>query len=106
MTTKLKQFGTFPARKELSEKHINSFKKKIKTEREILSEEAGHRATLSWILITISILWLGFTGIIIWQYGRGYLQYDSATSVSFILGSLAEVFALWKISLSYFFSVK
>jgi uncharacterized membrane protein YidH (DUF202 family) len=74
-------------------------------EKEIRQKEAVHRTILSWILVVISVLWLIFTGAVIWQYGRGYLQYDSATSVSFILGSLAEVFALWKISLSYFFHV-
>ncbi|MBO4555367.1 MAG: hypothetical protein J5706_01310 [Elusimicrobiales bacterium] len=76
------------------------------TDAKIKQNESEHRHWLSKILVGISVSWLIFTGIVIWQYGRGCLQYDSATSVSFIIGSLAEVFALWKISLSYFFHVE
>ena len=61
------------------------------------------RKCLSWILVGISISWLIFTAVFVCLVGTGVFVLSDGGVMTFILGSLAEVFGLWKISLTYFY---
>lgn len=69
----------------------------------ILDENRKTRNKISWILVVISISWLIFTGFVFVFIGLGHLSFSDGGQITFIAGSLAEVFALWKISLQYFY---
>lgn len=64
------------------------------------------REYLSKWLLRVAVGWLVFFGIVIILIGRGVLQFSDYSIITFIAGSLAEVFGLWKIALQYFFSDK
>lgn len=68
--------------------------------------DAKKRDALSLWLRWISVSWLGFSGVVIVLCGRGVLKFGQETIVTFIAGSLLEVFGLWKIALNYFFDKK
>ena len=72
----------------------------------IKQQRRGKRNQLSWFVLITSIVWLLFSGIVIISIGRGVLQFSDYSIITFIAGSLAEVFGLWKIALQYFFSDK
>ncbi len=69
----------------------------------ILDENRKTRNIISWILVGISIGWLIFTGVVFVLIGSGVLYFSDGGQITFIAGSLVEVFALWKISLQYFY---
>lgn len=64
-------------------------------------DEAGKREILSQWLRWISISWLGFSALVIILCGVGCLQFGQETIITFIAGSLLEVFGLWKIALNF-----
>ena len=84
-----------------SKEEFDSYKRGL--EYRIQDENRKIRNKISWVLVVLSIVWLVFTGIVFVLIGAGCLEFPVAGQVSFILGSLAEVFALWKISLQYFY---
>lgn len=69
-------------------------------------DEAKKRENLSVWLRWISISWLVFSAVVIVLCGFGILQFGQETIITFIAGSLLEVFGLWKIALNYFFGRK
>lgn len=69
----------------------------------ILDENRKIRNKISWILVGISIGWLIFTGVVFILIGSGVLDFSDGGQITFVAGSLVEVFALWKISLQYFY---
>ena len=69
-------------------------------------DEAKKRNILSRWLRWISVVWLGFSAIIIVLFGCGVLKFGEGTAMTFIASSLLEVFGLWKIALNYFFGRK
>lgn len=71
-------------------------KKQCKYKREYLSK---------WLL-RVAVGWLFFSGIVIVLIGLEVLHFGEVSIATFIIGSLAEVFGLWKIALQYFFSDK
>lgn len=73
-----------------------AIKRQCKEKREYLSK---------WLL-RVAVGWLVFFGIVIILIGCGVLQFSDYSIITFIAGSLAEVFGLWKIALQYFFSDK
>lgn len=73
-----------------------NIKRQCKEKREYLSK---------WLLC-VAIGWLIFSGRVILLIGRGELCFGEISVATFIVGSLAEVFGLWKIALQYFFSDK
>ena len=66
-------------------------------------EEHEYRRKLSETLKWVSICWLIFTGLVIVFIGVGWFALPDNGVISFIIGSLAEVFGLWTISLKYFY---
>lgn len=68
--------------------------------------DASKRDSLSLWLRWISVSWLGFSALVIVCCGFGWLQFGQETIITFIAGSLLEVFGLWKIALNYFFDKK
>ena len=66
-------------------------------------DKAEKRNFLSKWLLGISISWLIFTAFVIFAIGKSWLYYGDLPVVTFISGSLLEVFGLWKIALNYFF---
>lgn len=73
---------------------------------EIKRQRKKKRNQLSWWVLGTAVVWLIFSGVIITYIGLGVLKFSDYSVISFILGSLAEVFGLWKIALQYFFSDK
>lgn len=69
-------------------------------------EDAKKREELSKWLLWISVSWLVFSGVVIILCGCGVLKFGQETIITFIAGSLLEVFGLWKIALNYFFDKK
>ncbi len=69
----------------------------------ILDENRKTRNIISWILVGISIGWLIFTGVVFILIGSCVLDFSDGGQITFVAGSLVEVFALWKISLQYFY---
>lgn len=65
--------------------------------------DAKKREELSRWLLGISVSWLVFSGGVIICCGFGWLKFGQETIITFIAGSLLEVFGLWKIALNYFF---
>lgn len=65
--------------------------------------DAKKREELSTCLRWISICWLAFSGVVILACGLGWLKFGQETIITFIAGSLLEVFGLWTIALNYFF---
>lgn len=72
----------------------------------IKQQRRGKCNQLSWAVLIISIVWLLFSGAVIVLIGSGILKFGDYSVITFIVGSLAEVFGLWKIALQYFFSDK
>lgn len=68
--------------------------------------DASKRDSLSLWLRWISVSWLVFSALVIVCCGFGWLQFGQETIITFIAGSLLEVFGLWKIALNYFFDKK
>lgn len=66
-------------------------------------DEHEYRRNLSETLKWVSICWLAFTGLVIVCIGLGWFVLSDNGVISFIIGSLAEVFGLWTISLKYFY---
>ena len=64
------------------------------------------REYLSKWLLRVAVGWLIFAGVVIVLIGFGVLHFGEVSIATFIIGSLAEVFGLWKIALQYFFSDK
>lgn len=79
---------------------------RVKWELERDQAEAEKREVLSSFLMKISVIWLGFCGVVVSLYGAGVLRFGESSAVTFIAGSLLEVFGLWKIALNYFFHKK
>ena len=69
-------------------------------------DEAKKRENLSIWLRWISISWLIFSAVVIISCGLEILKFEQETTITFIAGSLLEVFGLWKIALNYFFGRK
>lgn len=95
----------------------NQEKEKYKNKEEVLlaraswelerdRDEAKKREKLSFWLLVISVSWLGFSALVIVLCGSGVLKFGQETIITFIAGSLLEVFGLWKIALNYFFGRK
>ncbi len=73
---------------------------------EIKRQRKKKRNQLSWWVLGTAVVWLIFSGRVILLIGRGELCFGEISIATFIVGSLAEVFGLWKIALQYFFSDK
>lgn len=73
---------------------------------EIKRQRKSKRNQLSWWVLATAVVWLIFSGIVIILIGLGTLKFSDYSVITFIVGSLAEVFGLWKIALQYFFSDK
>lgn len=85
----------------LSQEEYDASKRGL--EYRILDENRKTRNIISWILVGISISWLIFTGVVFVLIGSEVLCFSDSGQVTFVAGSLVEVFALWKISLQYFY---
>lgn len=88
---------------------LESKKQDVKIKEEdlkIKQQRTKKREELSKWLLWVSVGWLVFSGIVIVLIGCGLLCFGEISVATFIVGSLAEVFGLWKIALQYFFSDK
>jgi len=85
----------------LSQEEYEAHKRGL--EYRILDENRKTRNIISWVLVAISIVWLVFTGIVFILIGLEVLRFSNSGQITFVAGSLIEVFALWKISLQYFY---
>lgn len=88
---------------------LESKKQDVKIKEEdlkIKQQRTKKREELSKWLLWVSVGWLVFSGIVIVLIGCDLLCFGEISVATFIVGSLAEVFGLWKIALQYFFSDK